>query len=164
MKRTKGILPILRIAAPVLTVLFAAFIFWNSSQSGSVSGSRSSGVLAQIQAALAALGIPFPMTEHILRKSAHFLEYFALGILLTASVRLHTAQWLPRLLLPAFLGLLVPVCDEFLQTFIPGRSGQVSDVLLDFAGVVTGILLSLLVILLLERRRRKKQELVLWKS
>jgi VanZ family protein len=35
--------------------------------------------------------------------------------------------------------LLVPVIDEFIQLFSAGRAGMVQDILLDFSGAVTGL-------------------------
>ena len=60
-----------------------------------------------------------------------------------------------------FVGILVPWCiasayaatDEIHQLFVPGRSGQVSDVLLDSAGVLAGLLVLAGVRLLRQRQR-----------
>ena len=67
------------------------------------------------------------------------------------------AGLLPRLfdLTVLFIGTIWAVLDEFLQTFIPDRSGQVSDVLLDAFGVFCGFLLVQLILCL--RRRQKKE-------
>jgi VanZ family protein len=43
----------------------------------------------------------------------------------------------------ALLVCLVPVVDEAIQLFVPGRSGRVTDVLLDLSGVAFGAVLSL---------------------
>ena len=44
-------------------------------------------------------------------------------------------------ILPLLLGLLTALCDETIQLFVEGRSGQISDVWLDAAGIATGALL-----------------------
>jgi VanZ family protein len=77
--------------------------------------------------------------HHYIRKSGHFIFYGLLGL---AWLR---AWWmtLPRLryLQAAVLGLLgtalVASCDEWHQTFLPNRTGQASDVLLDCCGTIT---------------------------
>ena len=46
-----------------------------------------------------------------------------------------------RSFLALLLGGTVGAVDEFLQLFSPGRSAQVSDILLDTLGVLAGILL-----------------------
>lgn len=150
-----------RIVQAVLTVLAAGmigFIFWNSSQTGNLSQARSTGILTFLQGIL-----KLPVSEFFVRKSAHFLEFCVLGLLVGGTVRAYTRAWMARVMIPLFLGLLVPICDEFFQTFIDGRSGEVRDVLIDFAGAVTGLGAALLVTVLVDRHRRKKQELVLWR-
>ena len=92
------------------------------------------------------------------RKTAHFLEFFALGA--TSSVHALSAglssvirrsggydgiaQTWRRVFIPgavsaAVFSLLYAASDEFHQTFVPGRSGALSDVMIDFAGSSAGI-------------------------
>ena len=42
-------------------------------------------------------------------------------------------------------GPFAALCDETIQLFVPGRSGQIADVWLDTAGYLTGALLTLLI-------------------
>lgn len=42
-------------------------------------------------------------------------------------------------------GRRAALCDETIQLFVPGRSGQIADVWLDTAGYLTGALLTLLI-------------------
>ena len=37
-------------------------------------------------------------------------------------------------------GLLTALTDETIQLFVPGRSGQVTDIWIDFSGVMTAFL------------------------
>ncbi len=92
----------------------------------------------------------------IVRKAAHFTEYAALGFLL-ASVC--TSFYLKlKLLVPiSFLtGTLYAVSDEFHQYFVPGRSCQISDILLDSSGVACGIIFLLIIIWLYRFIRKRK--------
>lgn len=73
-------------------------------------------------------------SHHILRKLAHFSEFTALGFSLTWRLNLKDRRWS----LPLLLGLLVACVDESIQLYVPGRSGQVSDVWIDFAGACLG--------------------------
>lgn len=79
------------------------------------------------------------------RKGAHFAEFFVIGAVLTWVTLLLPGgfKW-ERVFLPLFFSLLAAVGDEFLQTFLD-RSGQVRDVVLDFAGAACGIGLVLLI-------------------
>ena len=51
---------------------------------------------------------------------------------------------------------MTAVLDETLQTFIPNRSGQFTDVLIDTLGVITAFLLITFGRKLYERQRTKK--------
>ena len=139
-----------------LTCAMTAFIFFNSAQTAEVSDGVSHGVLAWIEALFERHGVQTGLTNHIIRKSGHFLEYFILGALLLATLRSFSAKIRQNIFLPLFFGLLVPVLDETLQLVVEGRSGQVSDVLLDFSGALTGILLACAAVYLTARRRKKR--------
>ena len=79
------------------------------------------------------------VTDHLVRKLAHFCEYGALGVVLGALVLVRRGklfQWSYALL----CALAVAVIDESIQLLADGRGAQVQDVLLDTAGSLTGLL------------------------
>ncbi len=87
--------------------------------------------------------------DHPVRKLAHLAEYTVLGILLMGfftDFRRKPGKWIRHAWIA---GTVYAVTDEFHQLFVQGRSGQVSDVILDSGGVFAGILLALLWIWLL---------------
>ena len=96
----------------------------------------------------------FENTQHIVRKTAHFLEYLVLGIL----IRICLISWFGfgRPLIPVSwaAGTLYAVTDEFHQMLTDGRSGQWMDVLLDSGGVLTGVIISSIAFYLRYRHRR----------
>lgn len=139
----------------VLTAGYLLFIFCNSLQTAQVSGQRSLGVVAHINRLLENWSIPLAVTDHLVRKSAHFAEYALYGLLLAVTLGQYTRRLWPHLFTIFFCGLAGALCDETIQLFVPGRSGQVSDVLLDFAGVLAGILLCLLCRTAYRRRDKK---------
>ena len=55
---------------------------------------------------------------------------------------------------PLLAGLMTALTDETIQLFSPGRSSQVTDVWIDFAGVVTGTLLAFLVQAIVRRCKK----------
>jgi len=69
----------------------------------------------------------------ILRKTAHFTEYFILGYFYTKASE-ETKQ--DKILL---IGYVIPIIDESIQLFSPGRSGQAIDMVIDMAGYLTGL-------------------------
>lgn len=74
----------------------------------------------------------------LVRKGAHVSEYALLGALLAWAWPAHSVR---RAYGPTLIGILFAVSDEVHQRFVPGRSGQVSDVLIDSVGVLIGVLL-----------------------
>ena len=64
-------------------VLYVLFIFSNSMKNADLSSADSGAVLRLVQQVLTAGGVDGTIiTEHVIRKTAHFTEYAALGILL----------------------------------------------------------------------------------
>jgi len=81
----------------------------------------------------------------LVRKAAHMTEFgvlfaltrFALAASIPAADRLVTT-------LSVLICLIYAGSDEWHQSFVPGRSAQVSDVMVDMCGVVIALLLFLL--------------------
>ena len=124
-----------------------AFIFSNSMKIASVSSVSSGRVLQLLQAVLRRLGHPGlaqRLTMHIVRKMAHFCEYTLEGFLLMLCMRVYSRRPLRHITVPMLAGVLTALTDETIQLFSQGRSSQVTDVWLDSAGVLAGILAALL--------------------
>lgn len=128
-----------------------AFIFSNSMKIASVSSVSSGRVLQLLQAVLRRLGMPGlaqRLTMHIVRKMAHFCEYTLEGFLLMLCMRVYTRQYVRHISVPMLAGVLTAMADETIQIYSPGRSSQVTDVWLDSAGVLAGILIALVFMVL----------------
>ncbi|HVM68784.1 MAG TPA: VanZ family protein [Gaiellaceae bacterium] len=78
------------------------------------------------------LGTGLGLWDLVLRKLAHVTEYAILGGLLLRALR-------DRMWLAFALGVAYAVTDEVHQTFVPGRRGAATDVLIDAVGVALGI-------------------------
>ena len=77
-----------------------------------------------------------------IRKSAHFIAYAVLGFL-SANFFGSLIDDDCQVLIFSFLsGLCYAVSDELHQAFVPGRSAMFTDVLIDGAGIIVGILLA----------------------
>lgn len=126
----------------LLLLLFAGFIFYNSSLPAAQSDGASR-LLAGYVAKLLAL-LPGDVMEgtgdlnHTLRKLAHFFEFYMLGLILCNTYAAYGAGRKLAAGYVFFLGLAVAVVDEYIQLFSPGRASMVRDVLLDFSGVFVG--------------------------
>lgn len=88
--------------------------------------------------------------HHYIRKSGHFTGYGTLSLLFLRgwlrTLRLEPRETLARFRFQAaalaiLCTFLTASADEFHQTFLPGRTGLFSDVLLDTAGGLTAHLL-----------------------
>lgn len=55
-------------------------------------------------------------------------------------------------------GLLMGLITETIQLFVPGRSGEITDVLIDFSGYLLGFLIILLILFLIIRHIRKEEK------
>ena len=125
------------------------FIFSNSLQIADVSEGASGRVLGILQGILRHLGLPGAadrLTMHIVRKLAHFCEYLLEGFLLMLCLRVYTRHFFKHVSWPILGGLLTALTDETIQLFVPGRSGQVTDIWIDFSGVMTGLLAGLILL------------------
>ena len=122
------------------------FIFSNSMAVAEVSSVSSGRVLQLLQAVLRRLGmrgLAQRLTMHIVRKMAHFCEYTLEGFLLMLCMRVYTRRYVRHISVPMLGGVLTAMADETIQIYSPGRSSQVTDVWLDSAGVLAGILIAL---------------------
>ncbi|MDO5519326.1 MAG: VanZ family protein [bacterium] len=79
--------------------------------------------------------------DHPIRKTAHAMEYAVLGALVAGTFITLKRTMASRILIPWLIATIYAASDEFHQLFVAGRSGQVSDVMLDSTGVMAGVLI-----------------------
>lgn len=140
-----------RVAFTVALIACIWFIFSNSMAVADVSSVSSGRVLQLLQAVLRRLGHPAlaqRLTMHIVRKMAHFCEYTLEGFLIMLCMRVYTRRYVRHISVPMLGGVLTAMADETIQIYSPGRSSQVTDVWLDSAGVLAGILIALVFMVL----------------
>ncbi len=142
----------------ILIVLQTAFIFGNSFASVEESVSISGGVTAFLKGLLDPQGhMDDELFHHLVRKVAHFTEFFILSALYALLRSLLSQPLRDKLLLLApFAGLLTAVCDEFIQSFT-GRGSVVRDVILDFFGVLTAFAMISACLFLLNKHKNQNR-------
>jgi len=150
-----------RIFYAIITILWIALIFSFSLQPGETSSQTSSEltewiveeVLPNVIGDVEAIRPEqWEWMHFLLRKGAHFLEYFILGILMNLTLSQTRRK---HMFICAFMAcVLVASTDETIQRFVSGRSGQISDVLLDSVGAWCGIGL----MIWREKRRRNRKK------
>ena len=154
---------ILRIILIILLLCTFFVIFGFSSQDGEASGGLSRNItnkILQISNKYNALGQEEKeqianKTEKIIRKVAHFSIYTVVGLLLMGLLSTYKIKENWRMILSILLGMIYAVSDEIHQSFIPGRTPQITDIYIDTLGVVLGVLLILLGIKIYEQILQK---------
>lgn len=139
----------------LLILLTLGFIWGNSLKSIPESQEISLSYLDRLSPFLDAVFGPGRITDHILRKTAHFCEFALLGAELRLLFLLLGQQGLQGLMNALFAGLAAGVADETIQIFSL-RGSRVADVVLDFSGAVFGALVIALITRLCRRRRRRQ--------
>ncbi|MDO4748090.1 MAG: VanZ family protein [Eubacteriales bacterium] len=139
----------------MLTLSMITFIFVNSSFDANVSSQHSLGVREWINSIFSSLNIDIVLTDHVVRKCAHFAEYFVLGTLLFFTARAYLKKLLTVTLVSVLTGLLVAVIDEIIQLFSKGRSCQFSDVMLDLSAVICASIILFLIYKLVNKRSKR---------
>ena len=119
-----------------LAIIWMGVIFYMSNQPASIS-SIHSGNTINIISKLPIIGnimdylTSINIGEFIVRKCAHMTEY----------------DNIKKAIIIAFLGTFLYACsDEFHQLFIPGRSGEFRDVMIDSTGGIMGIVFTTFIV------------------
>lgn len=100
------------------------------------------------------------VTEHIVRKTGHVLEYFTLTLLViiaSAMSRRNKRQIFGNAVL---IPLLFAISDELHQFYTPGRGPQVTDVAIDSIGILMAITIVFLLSIMMSVFRRFQGEKV----
>ena len=128
----------------VLSILWMCVIFYMSNQPAAISSAHSGGVINMISnmpvvGTLMKYLMSINIGEFVVRKGAHMFSYCLLAMLLFMSVY---EKDIKKAIIIAFLGTFLYACsDEFHQLFIPGRSGEFRDVMIDSLGGIIGLIL-----------------------
>lgn len=157
----------------IAVVLMCVFIFYMSNRPADESDEMSYGVVYQI------VGFVVPGYDQMtydeqlywqkqlnypVRKTAHFMEYAMLGALVLnmllqiekARGRRHWAgsrNALFKLGASAWALSTAYACtDEIHQLFVSGRTGKITDVLIDSSGVLLGVLIVVVIVIIVQRR------------
>ncbi len=157
----------LRLFLILLTILWMSVIFAFSAQPADDSSRTSGNTVRAVAGVVDPCFKSKPVTvqerivaeyQHLARKSAHSILYFVLGALALATLGTYAMNPWARIATAEGIAALYAVSDEFHQHFIVGRSAQVSDVLLDSAAALLGVLLATACLGLWRRQKRRRRE------
>lgn len=144
-----------------LVLLLSATIFIMSSQDADDSSETSGGVCEFL---LKTFDSDFDeLSEHEqldrieslqfwVRKAAHFSAYAVLcALAVCACLSLYLKPRLSAIISLSY-ALLFSISDEIHQSFVPGRSCELRDVIIDFSGAITGAIFILLIRHIIKKR------------
>ena len=146
-ERTSPWLILFRVVFTAALIACIMFIFRNSLENGAQSSARSQAVMQLVNSALAKVHLG-PLSEHTIRKLAHFAEFTMEGFLLMLCLRVYTSHFVRHMSWPLLGGMTTALTDETIQRFIPNRTSAVTDVWIDMAGVVCGLFVALIILLI----------------
>lgn len=131
----------------ILIIFWMITVFNFSNQDGKESSNLSREVANQI----------FETEEQVqkgepyVRKMAHVTEYIVGGSLFLAMLLTFPFSEKKQMGISLLIGIGYATADEIHQLFIDGRSGQITDVLIDTAGALIGILITMLLSKILKK-------------
>lgn len=163
-----------RIIFAILILINCLTIFWFSHQASDDSSNQSSRVVEWVSNI-----IPFiknmqepdktilkeDILTPIVRKTAHFSIYAMLGFLTINFVltfkdiklKFKNKEMYKYIVISLLFCFIYAISDEFHQSFIPGRSCEFRDVLIDTSGALVGIL-GIITIYIITRKIRNKNK------
>lgn len=135
----------------ILSLICMGTIFYMSSNTSTESSAQSGRILMWLNEVLKA---PW-LSDFIVRKSAHFLEFAGLSLLLCAAFTSTCGR--KKMALGLVTASAYAATDEVHQIFVDGRSCQFSDWILDTCGAIAGLVLFVLLFILAEHISKQKK-------
>ena len=121
-------------------LVWMGVIFYFSHQSGDASMQLSDGILDSFKSLFQNF-LDYHTLSYIVRKIAHFTEYFILGLLIYHLVKQYRVISKTEIIWMILFCVIYAMSDEFHQVFIGGRSPMIFDVIIDSLGSSLSILL-----------------------
>lgn len=109
-----------------LVLILMGIIFVFSACDASISSMQSQMILDLIKDYI-------PINTFILRKSAHFILYFILGTIVYLASKSYKVSFI--------VFSLYAIFDEVHQYFVPGRSCELRDVMIDISGGILALVI-----------------------
>ena len=82
-----------------------------------------------------------PTAKFLVRKIAHFTEFFILALLLLNVIKDYKVIDYKWLLFTMIMCILYAMSDEFHQSFVDGRQARVLDIIIDSSGSLFGLIM-----------------------
>ena len=121
-----------RIIKIVLVILWMIQIFMLSNQSGNESQSLSDNIICSFMN-----NCNPELYSFVVRKAAHFMLYFILGMLTFINFKSNKENMIYALI----ICVIYAFTDEIHQMFVNSRSGELRDIIIDSLGALSSILI-----------------------
>lgn len=95
------------------------------------------------------------LSSDFVRGCAHFLEYAGLSVLVYNA--LYQSCGCAKPVLSVVISSLYAVTDEVHQLFVEGRACQLTDIITDSFGAITGVAVLSVLIIMFKKIKRRKQ-------
>ncbi len=137
----------------LLVVSCTAFIFSNSIKDIEASRSDSDVIVEVVEAIYNKINASNDLNfDYIVRKGAHLLEFFVLGICTTLLYVQISKKYVSALVIVFMYVIVVAFADEFIQRFT-GRGYRITDIMIDIIGAFIGIFVLLFADMMVKRLR-----------
>lgn len=81
------------------------------------------------------------LNSYIIRKLAHVFMFMMISVSIVIFVYMISNNIIVSIGISSLISIGYACLDEYIQTFIEGRSGNIKDVMIDCIGVIIGILI-----------------------
>src|SRR5574344_2071066 len=133
-----------RIIYTILLIATFIMIFGFSNQNSTISGGMSKRIITKIADILPISAEKKENVivngEVVLRKMAHFSIYATVGLWSILLLNTFNIKDKNKIMICILIGMIYACSDEFHQSFISGRSAQITDVILETIGTSFGTL------------------------
>lgn len=130
-----------------IALIITTLTFVNSLMKASISSEQSGFFVGIFEKILLLLKINIENINlsYLVRKGAHFTQFFLLGLFYFMFFYLSNKEPYEPYFLTLNYGLLIAMTDEFIQYFTPGRAMLIEDIFIDLFGVITVLLIILII-------------------
>lgn len=136
-----------KILSYFLLVFWLSVIFYFSNQSGTISSSGSGGIIYNILNSIynifnidtQNLSYITEILHNPIRELVHVMEYFVLGILTLNCLKQNNVD--KKVLITIMFCFIYSVTDEIHQMFVPGRTFEYYDIIMDNLGAILAVTL-----------------------
>lgn len=139
----------------IIVLALLVLIFCLSHQSGEES-TETSGWFTSLLNFI----FPFELTEDFVRTMAHFSEFACLSFFMNNLFVAYKEKLTP--VFACALSFFYAITDEIHQIFVPGRACQFLDMMVDLAGIVSGMLVYSIIYLIIKQIHKKVLNAKCW--